>query len=70
MGSVFAVIYDLLYVSFGMVSKNRRALKNRIANKFLMPILAKLFLPLDKYYSYKDKKITTGYFIEALKTKP
>jgi ubiquinone/menaquinone biosynthesis C-methylase UbiE len=67
MGSVFAVIYDLLYVSLGMASKNRRALKNRIANKFFMPVLAKLFMWLDKLYNYKAKRITTGYFVEAIK---
>jgi len=67
MGSVFAVIYDLLYVSLGMASKNRKALKNRVVNKLLMPILAKLFLLLDKYYSYKNDRITTGYFIVGIK---
>jgi SAM-dependent methyltransferase len=70
MGSLFAVIYDLLYISLGMVSKNRNALKNRIARKFFMPIVAKLFLRLDRYYIYKAKKITTGYFVEAVKVKP
>jgi SAM-dependent methyltransferase len=70
MGSLFAVIYDLLYVSLGVASKNRSALKNRVINKFLMPILAKLFMWLDKYYAYKGKRITTGYFVEAVKIKP
>ena len=68
MGSLFAVIYDLLYVSLGMASKNRRALKIRIIRKFLMPLLAILFLPLDKYYDYKSKRITTGYFIVGIKS--
>lgn len=32
-----------------------------------MPILAKVFKWLDKKYEYKNKTITTGYFIEAYK---
>jgi len=67
MGSFFAVIYDLLFVSLGMASKNRRALKNRVINKFIMPIIAWTFMRLDKIYMYKAKRITTGYFIEAIR---
>lgn len=65
MGGVFAVIYDLLYVSLGSASKNRRAFKNRLINKVFMPPLAKLFLWLDQKYIYKSERITTGYYIEA-----
>lgn len=67
MGSVFAVIYDLLHVSLVMASKNRKAFKNRAINKFIMPPLAKVILWLDKKYEYKNKAITTGYYIEAKK---
>lgn len=67
MGGIFAVIYDLLHVSLGSASKNRDALKNKIIGKFIMPILAKVFKWLDKKYEYKNKTITTGYFIEAYK---
>ena len=63
MGSVFAVIYDLLYVSLGMASKNRDAFKNKVIRKFVMPVLAKVFMWLDKKYEYKSKTITTGYSI-------
>jgi len=67
MGSVFAVIYDLLFVSLGMASKNRKALKNRVVNKLIMPIIAWFFMRLDKAYMYKAERITTGYFIVAIK---
>ena len=67
MGSVFGVIYDFLYVSLNVASKNRNAFKNKVARKFIMPILAKSFLWLDKKYMYKSKAITTGYYIEAKK---
>ena len=67
MGSVFAVMYDLLYTSLGMASKNRKALKNRIANRLLMPIIARVFLWFDGLYHYKSSSITTGYFICGIK---
>jgi ubiquinone/menaquinone biosynthesis C-methylase UbiE len=67
MGSVFAVIYDLLHVSLNMESKNRDAIKNKIIRKFIMPVLSKIFLWLDRKYMYKSKSITTGYSIEAIK---
>jgi ubiquinone/menaquinone biosynthesis C-methylase UbiE len=67
MGSVFAVIYDLLYVSLNMESKNRNAFKNKVIRNSIMPILSKLFLWLDRKYMYKSKAITTGYYIEATK---
>ncbi len=65
MGGMFAVIYDILYVSLGMASKNRSSFRNRAIRKFFMPILAKIFLWLDKKYEYKNRTITTGYHIEA-----
>ena len=67
MGSLFAVIYDFLHVSLNMASKNKNAFKNKIIRKFIMPVLAKLFLWLDNKYMYKSKIITTGYYIEATK---
>jgi len=63
MGSLFAVMYDLLHVSLGMASKNKKALKNRIITKLILPVIAKFCLYLDKYYYYKSNWITTGYFI-------
>jgi SAM-dependent methyltransferase len=67
MGGVFSVIYDLIYVSLGAASKNERSLRNRIVVKFFMPIIARLFMKLDIHYNYKSNKITTGYFIQAVK---
>jgi len=67
MGSVFAVIFDLLRVSLGAASKNPNALKNKIINKFIMPLLVKLFLFCDEKYMYKNSKITTGYFVSGYK---
>lgn len=63
MGGFFAVLYDLAYISLGIASKNRRALKNRIIIRFAMPVLAKIFMRLDEKYIYKKKIITTGYCI-------
>jgi len=67
MGGLFAVLYDLLYASLGSASKNSRAIKNRVANRFLMPFLAKMFLLLDQKYIYKSRTITTGYYVNAFK---
>jgi ubiquinone/menaquinone biosynthesis C-methylase UbiE len=67
MGSIFAVIYDILYVSLNTSSKNKNAVKNKIIKKILMPFLSKVFLFLDKKYSYKSSAVTTGYYIEARK---
>jgi SAM-dependent methyltransferase len=67
MGSVFGVIYDFLCISLNMESRNRNAIKNKIIRKFMMPILARLFLWLDKKYIYKSKAITGGYYIQAKK---
>lgn len=67
MGSLFGVIYDLVNVSFGLASKNKSSIKNRVVNNFFMPIITKTFLWLDNKYIYKSKYITTGYYIEAKK---
>ena len=67
MGSLFAVIYDLLYVSLGMASKNKESFRNKVIRKIFMPIFAKLFMLLDDYYSYKSDRITTGYYLEVIK---
>ena len=67
MGSIFAVFYDLLYVSLGSASKDRKALKIRILMKYILPILAHAFLRLDSLYIYKNQWITTGYFVLAKK---
>ena len=67
MGGLFAVIYDLLYVSLGSASKNSRAIKNRIIRRFILPLVLKVCLKLDKKYNYKASKITTGWYIKAFK---
>lgn len=67
MGGFFAVLYDLLYVSLGVASKNRNALKNRIVIKFVMPSLSKVFIWLDRKSYYKSNIITTGYCVCAEK---
>jgi SAM-dependent methyltransferase len=67
MGGFFAVVYDLLYASIGIASRNRCSLKNRFARKFVMPVLAKIFMHLDKIFMYKSEKITTGFYITAIK---
>lgn len=67
MGSLFAVIYDLVYVSLNKASKNSQSTRNRFIRRFILPIIAKLFLFLDRKYIYKSKIITTGYCIETTK---
>ena len=67
MGSFFAVIYDLLYVAFGMASKNRSSFRNKLINYKILPFLGNFFIFLDSKYIYKSKIITTGYYIEASK---
>ena len=69
MGGFFAVFYDLLYVSLGSASKNRKALKNRILMKYILLLVAHVFLRLDSLYIYKNQWITTGsgYFVLAKK---
>jgi len=66
-GSVFGVLYDLLNVSLGIASKNQYTFKNRVINKLIMPILAKILIIIDKLYLYKSSFITTGYYITAKK---
>lgn len=67
MGGFFAVVYDLLYASIGIASGNRCSLKNRFMRKFVMPVLAKIFMQMDKIFMYKSEKITTGFYITATK---
>ncbi|HFU76307.1 MAG TPA: class I SAM-dependent methyltransferase [Arcobacter sp.] len=57
MGSVFAVIYDILYV----------ASSNRFYRKLFLYPLSLVFRPLDRWVSKRVKKINTGYFINATK---
>ena len=69
MGSLFAVYFDLLHISFGIASKKRKSIKNRLINKFIMPPLAHLFMLLDNAYEYKNKQITTGFYFVGKKSK-
>lgn len=65
MGSVVAVICDLIYVSLGAASKTPNALLNKIFRKLIMSVGRKFFLWLDEVYAYKSVKITTGYYVVA-----
>ena len=67
MGSLFAVIYDLIHVGLVDSSKNKQAFRNRFIRKFILKASSKIFLYLDSKYMYKSNKITTGYYIEASK---
>jgi SAM-dependent methyltransferase len=67
MGSILAVFYDLISISIGVASKNQRALKNRLVNRFMMPALRSLVLKLDKNYLYNSNIITTGFYVKAIK---
>jgi len=67
MGSLFAVMYDLVYASLTLSSKNAQSFRNRVIRKIILPPISRLFLLLDRHYLYKSKNITTGYYIEAKK---
>ena len=68
MGSLFAVIYDLLRNSLHMELKNRVTFIKRLINKLLMPVLARLFLFLDRKSEHMNKWVTTGYYVVGIKT--
>jgi SAM-dependent methyltransferase len=70
MGSVFAVLHDLLYVSLRAASKQRDARKNRLINRFVMPAFARICVWLDRKYAYKHHFITTGYYVAGIKGTP
>jgi len=67
MGSIFAVMYDLLYSSLTLASKNSQSFRNRFIRKFILPVIAKVFNWLDNIYIYKSQYITTGYYVKAKK---
>ena len=65
MGSIFAVICDLIHVALGSASKNPNAFINRAVRKLIMSFGGGFFLWLDKIYANKSSKITTGFYILA-----
>jgi len=67
MGSLFAVIYDIIYTSLTFTSKKSQSFRNRFIRRFILRPLSSLFLYFDRIYMYKAKNITTGYYIEARK---
>ena len=68
MGSIFAVMCDLIHVAVGSASRNPNAFMNRVVRKLVMSVAGKFFLWLDKVYTDKSSMITTGYYIRARKT--
>lgn len=67
MGSVFAVIYDLIYFSLGPASSNRNSLINRLILKFIVKPSSVIFYILDNLYLDKSQFITTGFYVLAIK---
>ncbi|MCS7231652.1 MAG: class I SAM-dependent methyltransferase [Elusimicrobiota bacterium] len=64
MGGLFAVLFDLFFISITTASKNPDTLMKKIMkNKFILSFLVNLFKILDEKFNYKSKHITTGYFI-------
>jgi len=63
MGSLGAVIYDILRISAGYASGNKSSRLYRKFIKFLFPF----FLYLDKKTTKQKKYINTGYFVIARK---
>lgn len=69
MGNVFAVIYDLLCMSFSVSGNKQVSFVDKIFDKYIKSFVSKIFLFLDKNYKHKTGIITTGYFIVAHKDK-
>ena len=67
MGSVFAVICDLIHVSLVSASKNPAAFMNRVIRKVIMSFAGRFFLWLDRVYIDKSSVITTGYYVSSRK---
>ena len=67
MGGFFTVIYDLFRLSLTSSSKNPNSLFKKVLFKFLMQPLARIFLKFDNIYAYKNKVITSGYYVTAFK---
>jgi len=67
MGSIYAVIYDLIHVSLNGSTKNQYSIKNKVINRLVMPIMAALCKYLDLKYMCKSNIITTGYQVIAEK---
>jgi len=63
MGSVGAVIYDILRVAGGYASKTNR----RSITGLLLPFFRPLFYLIEKLYHSQKEFINTGYFLVAIK---
>lgn len=68
MGSYGAVLYDITYNAVNNSSKNPTSIKSKILRRIGLPIFRRICKLLEKRYQYKNKKITTGYFVTAHKT--
>jgi ubiquinone/menaquinone biosynthesis C-methylase UbiE len=68
MGSVFAVVYDLLYLALRVdCYPNSKSITNRFTRNFIMPLLRYLVSSLDKKYNNRSQWITTGWYITGTK---
>ena len=63
MGSVGAVIYDILLVAGGYANKNN----NLSLIKYILPFFKPIFILMDKIFHSRKDFINTGYFIIAKK---
>lgn len=63
MGSVGAVIYDILRVASGYASRGNR----RSISSLLLPFFRPIFQLLERFFPYQKDFINTGYFLIAIK---
>jgi SAM-dependent methyltransferase len=67
MGSLFSVLFDLIFVSVTYGAKDRNSTRNMFIFKHVIPLLSKACTILDKKASWFSNRITTGYFVIAVK---
>ena len=65
MGSIFAVVCDLIRIALDSASKASNSIINRAIRKLMMSFAGGFFLWLDEIYADKSSKITTGFYILA-----
>ncbi len=66
MGGFFSVLYDLWRVFLNDENCRLRCLR-KVIRKCILPILIIIYINLDKFFAPVNKKITTGFYITAVK---
>ena len=66
MGGFFAVVYDLMH-SFLVEEDGKLFFIRKVIYKILMPLSAVIYRGLDNYFATIHNKITTGFYVTAVK---